>query len=80
MEVTRIQREVRRLPARERKKLTTWILTEFPVLSVNRLMTKAARAVKSGAWVPEPPTPDNFPQGRTLAHALTVADRLGLRK
>ena len=80
MDVTKIQSEVRRLPARERKKLTVWILTEYPVLSVNRLMSKAARAVKSGAWKPEPPTADNFPQGRTLDHALSFAGRLGVRK
>ena len=80
MDVTKIQNEVRRLPARERKKLTAWMVTQYPVLSVDRLMAKASRAVKSGAWAPEPPTADNFPRGRTLTHALAVADRLGLRK
>jgi hypothetical protein len=41
MDVTRIQREVRRLPPRERKKLTAWMVAEFPALSVGRLMRKA---------------------------------------
>ena len=80
MDVTKIQREVRRLPARDRKKLTAWMVSEFPVLSVDRLMRRASRSVKSGAFTPSPPTEDNFPKGRTLDHALEVAKRLGLRK
>jgi hypothetical protein len=80
MDVLRIQREVRRLPARERKKLTTWMVVEFPALSVDRLMAKAMQAEKAGTFKPTPPTADNFPQGRTLEHALAVAGRLGLRR
>jgi hypothetical protein len=80
MSVTKIQGEVRRLPAQERKKLTAWMVAEYPVLTVERLMAKAARRVKAEAWSPAPPTSDNFPRGRTLAHALRVADRLGLGK
>ena len=76
----RIQREVRRLPARERKKLTAWMVVEFPALSVDRLIAKAMRAVQAGTFKPTPPKADNFPRGRTLEHALAVAGRLGLRK
>jgi hypothetical protein len=80
MDVAKIQREVRRLPTRERKKLTAWMVTEFPVRSVDRLMARAARAVKTGTWTPAPPTEDNFPKGSTLDHAFEVAGRLGLRQ
>jgi hypothetical protein len=80
MDVTKIQREVRRLRPQDRKKLTAWMVAEFPALSVERLLRKASRAVKSGAFKPTPPTQDNFPKGRTLDHALDVAERLGLRR
>ena len=80
MDVARIQREVRRLPARDRKKLTAWMVVEFPALSVVRLMAKGARMVKVGAFKPTPPTADNFPQGKTLQHAFDVAGKLGFRK
>lgn len=80
MDVVKIQREVRRLPARERKKLTAWMVVEFPALSVDRLMAKATQAVKAGTFKPTPPTADNFPQGRTLERALAVAGQLGLRR
>ena len=80
MDVAKIQREVRRLPTRERKKLTAWMVVEFPALSVDLLMVKAERAVSTGRFKPTPPTADNFPQGRTLEQALAVAGQLGLRK
>ena len=80
MNAVEIQREVRRLPARERKKLTAWMVVEFPALSVDRLMTKATQAVKAGTFKPTPPTMDNFPQGRSLERALAVAGHLGLRR
>jgi hypothetical protein len=80
MDVAKIQQQVRRLPASQRKKLTAWMVSKYPVLSVDRLMAKAAREVKAGKWTPEPPTEDNFPKGKTLEHALQVADRLGIRK
>jgi hypothetical protein len=44
MDVAKIQREVRRLPTRERKKLTAWMVAEFPVRSVDRLVARAAHA------------------------------------
>ena len=80
MDVVRIQREVRRLPARERKKLTAWMVVEFPALSVERLMARATQAVKAGTFKPTPPTADNFPKGAALERALAVAGQLGLRK
>jgi hypothetical protein len=79
MDVTKIQREVRRLRPSQRKKLTAWMVSEFPVLSVEVLMAKAGREVKAGTWTPEPPTEDNIPQGKTLERALRVASRLGIR-
>jgi hypothetical protein len=80
MDVAQIQSEVRRLPARQRKKLTMWMVAEYPAFSVDRLMRKATRAARTGAWKPEPPTAENFPKGKTLEHALSVAGQLGLRK
>jgi hypothetical protein len=80
MTAVEIQREVRRLPARERKKLTAWMVNEYPALTVDRLMRKATRAVKAGTYQPTPPTADNFPQGRTLERALAVAGQMGLRR
>jgi len=80
MGVAKIQREVRRLPTRQRKKLTAWMVAEFPVRSMDRLMARAARAVKTGTWTPAPPTEANFPKGKTLDHVMDIAGRLGLRQ
>jgi hypothetical protein len=80
MDMAKIQREVCRLPTRERKKLTAWMVAEFPVRSVDRLMAKTARAVEAATWAPAPPTEDNLPKGRTLKHVIEVAGRLGLRQ
>jgi hypothetical protein len=80
MDVAKIQDEVRRLRPSQRKKLTAWMVLEFPVLSVNGLMAKAAHAVKAGTWTPSPPTEDNIPKGGALVRALQVADRLGIRR
>lgn len=80
MDVGKIQEQVRRLPAGQRKKLTAWMVSQYPVLTVDGLMAKASREVKAGRWKPAPPTEDNVPKGRVLEHALQVADRLGIRK
>ena len=80
MDVAKIQREVLRLRPSQRKKLTAWMVSEFPVLSVDGLMAKAARGVKAGVWTPTPPTEDNIPKGTKLERALHVAGRLGIRK
>jgi hypothetical protein len=80
MDVGKIQEQVRRLPASQRKKLTAWMVLSYPALTVDGLMARASREVEAGRWKPAPPTEDNFPKGRVLDHALRVADRLGLRK
>jgi hypothetical protein len=80
MDVAKIQNEVRRLRPSQRKKLTAWMVSEFPVLSVNGLMAKAVREVKAGIWVPAPPTEDNIPKGGALVRELQVADSLGIRR
>ena len=80
MDMIKIQSQVRRLPARERKKLTAWMVAEYPVLSVERLLARAERAVNAGTLIPAPLTPDNIPRGRTVAHALAMAEQLGLRR
>jgi len=79
VDVARIQREVLRLRLSQRRRLTAWVVSEFPVLSVSRLMAKARRAAKAGRRIPTPPTKDNFPKGKTLERALQVADRRGIR-
>ena len=80
MDVGKIQDQVRRLPAGQRKKLTAWMVSHYPMLTVDGLMAKASREVKAGRWKPAPPTEDNIPKGTILENALHVADRLGLRK
>jgi len=50
MDVAKIQREVLRLRPSQRKKLTAWMVSEFPVLSVDGLMAKAPH----GAVPPDP--------------------------
>jgi hypothetical protein len=80
MDVSKIQQQVRRLPLSQRKKLTAWMVSEYPVLSVEKLLAKAEREVKAGRWTPEPPTKDNIPKGAALERALQVAERLGIRK
>jgi len=80
MDVAKIQREVLRLRPSQRKKLTAWMVSEFPVLSVNGLMAKAERDVKAGVWTPTPHTEDDIPKGKTLERALQVAGRLGIRE
>jgi hypothetical protein len=80
MDAGKIQEQVRRLPASQRKKLSAWMILSYPALTVDGLMASASREVKAGRWKPMPPTEDNFPEGRVLDLALQVADRMGLRK
>jgi hypothetical protein len=80
MDVAKIQREVLRLRPSQRKKLTAWMVSEFPVLSVDRLMAKAVQDVKAGVRAPTLPTEDNIPKGKTLERVLQVAGQLGIRK
>ncbi|HUG10563.1 MAG TPA: hypothetical protein VMM36_06095 [Opitutaceae bacterium] len=78
MGVREIQQAARNLPAAERRMLTTWMVREFPALSIENLF--ARRTHKAGAAAFEPPTTDNFPTGATLAHAKRTANRLGIAK
>jgi hypothetical protein len=80
MSVKEIQGAVRRLPAVKRRRLTTWMVREFPALTVEDLMAKAGRRVKAGSWSPAPPTHDNVPSGAMLEHATRTARRLGILK
>jgi hypothetical protein len=78
--ITQIQQEVCHLSEAERKQLTAWMVSAFPVLRVEDLMAQATAVVEQGAWHPQPPTEDNIPKGKTLEHALLVAARLDLLK
>lgn len=78
MGVREIQQAVKNLPAAERRKLTTWMVKEFPALTVDDFLAK--QGSKPGAESVEPPTADNFPSDATLAHAERTAKRLGLAR
>ena len=78
MSVKEIQEAVRRMPAAKRRQLTTWMVTQFPALTVEGLVAKAAGRAKAGTWSPAPPTPTNLPIGATLVHVKRTAKRLGL--
>lgn len=78
MSMKEIQETVRRLPAAKRRRLTIWMVREFPVLTVDRLMTKAVMRVGSTSWIPSPPKSENVPIGATLEHVKRTARRLGI--
>jgi hypothetical protein len=80
MSVEQIQREVRRLPEAERRKLAAWVLAEFPPRSVNDLVAAAEAAAKRGEWTPQPPTADNIPKGVALDAALRRARAVGIAR
>lgn len=80
MNVKEIQGAVRRLPAAKRRRLTTWMVREFPALTVENLMARTALRVKAGSWSPAPPTAVNLPTGATLEHVWRTARRLGIAK
>ena len=80
MDVSKIQQQVRRLRLSQKRKLTAWMVSEYPILSVEKLLAKAGRDVKAGRWMPAPPTEDNIPKDAALDRALQVAERLGIRK
>lgn len=73
-----IQREVGRLPERERQKLAAWLLANYPPRSVDSLASRAEMEAKLGKWVPQPPTPDNIPSGKALTQAVERVKALGL--
>ena len=78
MSVEQIQAEVSRLPEVERKKLTAWLLAQFPPRSVNELVGRAEEQARRGEWVPLPPAEDNISKGEALAEAIRRAKALGL--
>ena len=80
MQIEEIQRAVRKLPAAKRRQLTTWMVREFPALTVESLITRGARRARAGTFRPEPPTIENVPRGSTLDHVKQTAKRLGIAK
>lgn len=80
MSLTEIQRAVDTLSADERLRLTAWMVSRYPLLRVEQLMTHATALIDSGEWEPPPPTDDNRPKGKVLEHALRVAKQLDLGK
>lgn len=80
MSVKEIQKAVRKLPAGKRRKLTTWMVREFPALTVEGLVAKQDRKLKARSAALKAPTADNVPAGTTLEHAKRTAKRLGLAK
>jgi hypothetical protein len=78
MSLSQIQRAVCKLEDSERKRLTAWLLSEFPVLRLEDLMARASQAVERGDWQPLPPGSENIPKGKTLQHALQTAAEIGL--
>ena len=78
MSVEQIQHEVARLSEAERRKLTAWMVREFPPRAVAELVSRAEAQALSGEWNPLPPAADNIPTGEALAAALQRARNLGL--
>lgn len=56
MSLIEIQRAVDTLPAEERLRLTAWMVSRYPLLSVDQLMASATGLVETGEWTPAPPT------------------------
>ena len=80
MSLIEIQQAVESLSPEERLRLTAWMVSRYPVLKVEQLMTRATTLVDSGEWVPSAPSEDNRPKGKMLDHALRVAEELDLGK
>jgi hypothetical protein len=70
MSLAEIQRAVDTLPADERLRLTAWMVSRYPLLTVEQLMAHATTLIDRGEWVPTPPTEDDGPKGKVLEHAL----------
>ena len=80
MSLAEIQRAVDSLPVDERLRLTVWMVSRYPLLTVEQLMAHATRMIDTGEWTPAPPTDDNRPKGKILEHAQRTAERLNLGK
>jgi hypothetical protein len=79
MSLAEIQRAVDSLPADERVRLTAWMVSHYPLFTVEQLMAHATRMTDTGEWTPAPPTDDNRPKGKILEHAQRTAERLKVR-
>lgn len=80
MRLSEIQRAVDTLPAEERLRLTAWMVSRYPLLSVEQLMASAARLIESREWAATPPTDENGPKGGALERALRIAEEFDLGK
>ena len=80
MSLAEIQRAVDTLPFDERRRLTAWMVTRYPLLRVDQLMAHAAALIDRGEWAPTPPTEENYPKGKVLEDALRLAAQLDLGK
>ncbi len=78
MSLAEIQRAVQGLPAEDKVRLTSWMVSQYPILKVEHLMAYAGALVDKGTWVPTAPTRDNQPQGSILDHAQRGAAELHL--
>jgi hypothetical protein len=76
MSLKEIQRAVDTLPADERLRLTAWMVSHYPLLTVEQLMAHATTLIDRGEWVPTPLTEDNSPKGKVLEQALKANDAL----
>lgn len=76
MSLNEIQQAVENLPNDERVRLTAWMVSRYPLLRVEELMARATALVATGPWVPDVPSDDNRPKGKTLDHALRIAEDL----
>ena len=77
MSLAEIQRAVDTLSADERVRLTAWMVSHYPLLTVEQLMAHAKSLVEKGEWEPTPPTSDNTPRGEVLDRAIQTARELG---
>ncbi len=75
-----MQREVGKLPEKERRKFAAWLLAKYPPRSVGDLVSRAEAQAHQRQWVPQLPTADNIPTGKALAKAVGRAKALGLAK
>ena len=80
MSLNEIQRAVEKLPQDDRCRLTAWMVSRYPLLTVEGLMARAAELVEAGQWDPSPPSDDNRAKGEMLDRALRIAEEHGLGK
>ncbi len=64
MSLTEIQQAVEGLSPEERLRLTAWMVSRYPVLKVEQLMTRATTLVDNGEWTPSAPSEENRPKAK----------------